>query len=261
MADGNYRNNAPRPERARHSLNDFRFRLTGERLEGATKPCQLGFDIDRDGIRFTGFTNVQGDKDNGMIRASLSLTDAAFVATLLEQAPRLAPGTHREVVIAGNVFDRQKNTRSMRQQATLHIGRKDDGVIYIAYASWERTRPVVKIDMLPSNFIRLVDPATGQPAPADKVSELMAIAWAKSMVEMFPMVMNQEYARVNEKFLSQQAAGGGQRQGGGGGGYNGGGQRQGGYSGGGSGGAPAGGGNSYGGGGFDNDFGGDDLPM
>ena len=250
MADGNNfnRNNNPPKERAKHSLNDFRFRLVGQRLDGATKPCNLGFDIGRDGIEFTANTNVEGDKDYGRIRFSVSLQDAFFIMTVLERAPRLQAGKHETIAIAGAVWDRQSNSRKVRMQANMKIGRNDAGVIYIAVSSWETSRPTVMIEMLPSNLVKLVDPE-GNPAPADKVSELMAVAWAKSLSEMLPMVLNQEYARVNADFLAKQSQGrpGGQQGGGGGQQQSGGG----GYT------APASGGNQGYGGGFD----GDDLPM
>jgi len=248
MADGNnyQRNNAnPPKERAKHSLNDFRFRLVGQRLEGATKPCNLGFDIGRDGVEFTANTNVDGDKDYGRIRASVSLQDAFFIMTILERAPRMAPGKHETIAIAGASWDRQSNSRKVRLQANMKIGRNDAGVIYLSVGSWENQRPIVMIEMLPSNMLKLVD-SDGNPAPADKVSELMAVAWAKSLSQMLPMVFNQEYARVNADFLAKQRAPGG-------GGQQGGGQQQ--SSGGGQS-TPNRGGSSYG-----SDFDGDDLPM
>jgi hypothetical protein len=271
MADGNYQrnNNGPKQERAKHSLNDFRFRLTGQRLEGAAKPCQLGFDIDRDGLKLTAFTNVEGDKDNGMIRATIPLADAMSLMVLLERAPRLQAGKHEELAIAGNVFDRQSNSRKMRHQANLKIGRHDNGVIYLSVASWDRARPPVVIDMLPSNFVRLVDP-DGNPAPADKVSELWAVQWAKWLSQLFPLVLNSEYARLNADYLARSAGGGGgqggNRGGQGGGNYNRGGNQGGGYGGGNAGGGAAPAASNYGGGGSGggNDsfsFDGDDLPM
>lgn len=278
MSDyGNNRNTggpqqqANRPAPIKHALNDFRFRLMGrERLEGAPKPPTLGFNIVKDGVALNAYTNVQGDDDNGRISGELPLQELFLFIDMLRGAARLAPGTHEEMAIAANEFNRQSNKREVRPRLSLKVGKNDAGVVYLAVASWKRSRPVVMIEMLPSNLIRLVD-GQGNPAPADKVSERYASAWAQSLATLVPVVLNSHY--IPPKDLPPrdgQAAGGGGYGGGqggggnsyGGGGNNYGGQRpagggyqqqapagnQGGYQ------APSGGG-GFAGGGMD------DLPM
>jgi len=252
MADGNYqqRNNAPKKERAQHSLNDFRFRLTGKRLEGATKPCQIGFDIDRDGLKVTAITNVDGDKDYGKIHAVIPLADSMVLMTMLERAPRLPPGKHEELAIAGGMYDHASGSRKVKHMANIRIGRRDTGVIYITVSSWESTRPVVSVDMLPSNFVKLID-MEGNPAPADKVSELWAVQWSKWLSALFPVVLNAQYETLNADFLARSRSG---APGGGSGGDNA--YPRGNTNTGGGRPTPAPAGNS---GGFN--FDGDDLPM
>jgi hypothetical protein len=267
MADGNnQRNNNQRQERPKFALNDFRFRVTGERLQNASRPCAIGFDIDRDGIQFTAHTQVEGDDDYGRIRASVSLQEAFAVTVLLEKALRMQPGKSMPVALAGNVWNRNANKREVKHQATLFIGRDDQGVIFIRMKSWKDTRPTVTCQLLPSNFFKLIDEESGQPAPADKVSEIMALSWAKALTQMLPIAFNSEYARVNAAYLEKSRQGG---QGGGqGGGYrggNGGNNNRGGGQGGGYQGGNSGqsGGYQGGSGGGDNgySFGDDDLPM
>lgn len=235
MADGNYNRGAPgpRPDRVQHALNDFRFRLIGsQRLEGGTRPPSLGFNIVKDGLSLNAYTNVQGDEDNGRISATLPLQDVMLLVTLLERADKLQPGEHRELKLAATEFDRNTNGPSQpRLKMTLRIGRNDRGVIYLAVASWKNTRPVITIDMVPSNLLKLFD-SQGNQAPADKVSELYSVAWAKSLNQLVPLMLGMHFVPTPPKNPGgQQGGGGGGQSGGqgnrgygnqnsGGGGYN-----------------------------------------
>jgi hypothetical protein len=274
MADGNYGNksgyNGPRKEPTKYALRDYEFRIVGRRLEGAARPCSIGFTVTREGIAFTAYTNIEGDQDDGKIVAPLTLQDAMLAMVYLESACRLAPGKHNQIVVAGKIWPKRSEERKkpeIKHQATLVIGRNDHGVIYLEMRSWRNGRPPVVIDMLPSNFVRLID-SEGNQAPADKVSEAVAVSWAKTLSAMMPLAYTTEYARTHGATGSAGGADGDQRQGNRG---NGGGNYQrpnsGGNQGGGAGsGAHYGGGqpqtasNSYGGG-SNYDFGGDDLPM
>lgn len=268
MSDGNNFGGGAPKERVQHTLNDFRYRIVGQtRMEGATKPPSLGFNLVKDGIALNAYTNLPGDEDNGRISATLSLPDSMMLVIMLERAEKLAPGSHEELAIAQNEFDRASNSRKPKHSATLKIGRNDRGVIYLGVSSWKRTRPVVTIELLPSNLLKLIG-RDGQPAPADRVSELMAASWARSLSFVINMVGNDHYKPLEMKNNGGGGQGGGQRGQWGGNGGGGGGQRQGGGNnwGGNSGGGQQGGGGGQGGwggnnsGGGDNAFG-DDLPM
>jgi hypothetical protein len=258
MADGSYsKNNNFKSERPRYALNDFRMTLQGKRAEGGLKPQGVRFEIDADGVRIIASTGIDGDEDYGQIRVNMSLMDASLVMSLLEAAPRrFHPGKYEEVAVATSQFNRNSNKRENKHQATVRIGRNDAGVLYIQIASWKTSRPKVLVEFLPSNFIRLVD-QEGNQAPADKVSELMVVSYAKMMCEMLPLAFTNEYARVQGERDARKAQGGqgGGNRGGGGGNY----QRGQGGGGGSPAPSPAPSGGGYSGG--DYDFGGDDLPM
>lgn len=219
MADGNYNRGAggaPK-DRVQHALNDFRFRLIGSRrLEGGIKPPTLGFNIVKDGLALNAYTNVQGDEDNGRITATITLPDVMLLVTLLERADKLQPGEHRDLQFSATEYDRAANTQSQpRLKMTLRVGRNDRGVIYLSIASWKRTRPVVVIEMLPSHLTKLID-SQGNPAPADKVSELMSVSWATALCQLVPLIMATHYVPTPPK----NPPGGGQGGYGGGGGGN-----------------------------------------
>jgi hypothetical protein len=276
MADGNYGNksgyNGPRKEPAKYALRDYEFRIVGRRLEGAARPCSIGFTVTREGVAFTAYTNIEGDQDDGKIVAPLTIQDAMLAMVYLENASRLSPGSHNQIVVAAKVWPKRSEERKkpeIKHQATIIIGRNDHGVIYVEMRSWRNGRPPVVIDMLPSNFVRLID-KEGNQAPADKVSEAVAVSWAKTLSAMMPLAYTTEYARTHGGSENAGQGGGGNRGSGngnyrqnnndGGGGY----QNQ-------SGGGNSGGGSSYGGqqqnaassygGGNNYNFGGDDLPM
>ncbi len=236
MSEGyNNAGGAPKKERPKFALNDFRFRLTGQtRLEGGERPPVLGFDIDQEGISLNAYTNVQGDDDNGRINATLSLQDSLLIVIMLEKAEQLSPGAHEDLAIANRRWDRQANRMGEPKLAmTVRVGRNDRGVIYIQISSWKRTRPVITIDMLPSNLVRLLD-ERGQPAAADKVSEKYALAWALALSKLLPQTAHDHYTPPKPRAAPEGGYGGNRGGQGGGGGNYGGGQRapsggQGGY--------------------------------
>lgn len=182
--------------RKKIALNDFLFRVIGQRLQGSPNPCAIGFDMGKHGVRFNAFTNVPDDDDSGVIRAELALQDSFLVVTMLEEATRLAPGTSNELAVAASIYDPKTRARTLRPQATIRIGRDDTGVIYIRMASWKSTRPIVVIPLIPSNMARLGD-GRGNLAAPDKVSEMVAMSWAKALSGMLPTTFIHEYERLN----------------------------------------------------------------
>jgi hypothetical protein len=260
MADGSYQKNSNfKTERPRYALNDFKMTLQGKRAEGGMKPQGVRFEIDADGVRIIGSTGIDGDDDYGQIRGNVELKDAFLLMGVLESAPRrFHPGKYEEMAVAAMQYNKSSNKREAKHQVTIRIGRNDAGVIYIQMASWKSSRPKVTVEFVPSNLIRLVD-QEGNQAPADKVSELMVVSYAKMMCEMLPLAMTTEYARVQGERDARKAQGGGGNRGGGGGNYQRGGGGGGNYGGGSPAPSPAPSGGGYSGG--DYDFGGDDLPM
>lgn len=258
MSDGNNRNNfggqGNYPEPIKHALNDFAFRVMGTRpLEGGTRPPSLGFDVRRDGILFRAYTNVTGDKDKGEIKAYLHYQYAMMVPILLERAVSFAPGKSQDLIIANENWDRQANKRVPRHALTLRFGRNDRGVVYLGIESWENTRPKIYLDMVPSSLIKMAE--AGHPVAVDQVSELMALAWARSFMTLLPAVYAQQYVPPKPKKDGGNSGGGNNGGGYGGGGNN---NQGGGYGGSSNGGGY--GGNSGGGGGYGGYGDGDDLP-
>lgn len=188
-----------RPAPVRHALNDFANRLVGTtRLEGAPRPPSIGFDIARGGISITANTNVQGDDDYGRIKAILPLAEVTRLFILLERASRMDPGSHEELVIAQNEYVPETHKREMRHRMTIRVGRDDAGVVYFEVASWKRTRPVVRLQMLPSTLFRRNSSKTPQ-IPLDKLSEETALAWARSMASLVPVAYGMQYIPPKER--------------------------------------------------------------
>jgi len=253
MADGQNRNF--QREVTPYALSDFKFRIVGkDRLEGGARPPTLAFRVRRSGIAIVGYTNVQGDEQDGQIEALLDLNTAMYLPQMLERAVRMQPGTHEGLAIAAETYDREaKKWREPRPSATFRIGRDDDGVIYLSLASWKRSRPVIKIALIPTELTKFLD-GSDQPLPPSVASERTALNWAKSLSAMLPLGYTVNYVPPAPRGQSGGNGGGGRS-------YGGGGQRNQGGNGGGyqersGGGQSSGGGSSYGGDNY-----GDDLPM
>lgn len=219
MADGQSRNFTPR-DTVPYALTDYKYRIVSqERLEGGTRPPTIGFRIRRDGVAIVGYTNVQGDEFDGKIEAMLDPADAMYLPQMLERAVRLQAGTHEGLAIAARRYDQENRKWSdPRPSATFRVGRDDDGVIYLSMASWKRTRPIIKIALIPSELLRHLD-GSDQPLTPSQASERTALTWASSLRAMLPLALTMNYVPPKPR---------GESQGGNRGGYNGG-QRAGGY--------------------------------
>jgi hypothetical protein len=220
MADGQPRFKS---QATPHALSDFKYRLVGkDRLEGGIRPPTISFKVRRNGIAIVGYTNVQGDEKDGQIEAMLDLNTAMYLPQMLERAIRLQPGTHEGLAIAAEVYDQEtRKWKEPRLAATLRVGRDDDGVIYLSLASWKRTRPIIKIAMVPSELAKFLD-GSDQPLPASVASERYALLWARSLGAMFPTGYTVNYVPPQPKGEGGAGAPGGGRSYGGGGGNRGG---------------------------------------
>lgn len=219
MADGQARKFTQR-EVVPYALSDFKYRIVGrERLEGGMRPPSISFRVRRNGIAIVGYTNVQGDDQDGQIVAELDLTSAMAIPQLLERALRMQPGTHEGIAIAAAQFDRDaRKWKEPRLQATFRVGRDDNGVIYLSLASWKSTRPVIKLALVPGELIKHLD-GSDQPLPDSVASERTAQLWARSISEMFPLGYTVNYVPPQPKAGGQA---GGYSRGQGGGGHGGG---------------------------------------
>lgn len=237
-----YQNNGDggaRPAFKATALNEFRMRLVGPVLNGANRAAGLTFGLKKNKPKVTVRTNLDNDKNKGIIEAELDYATWEVFLGQLENAPRMENGSHVQIVCLDYPFTQQGRSKELKPQTKVILGREQDGTIYIAVLSWDQSRPIIRFPVRPSQFNQFIK-ADGSPMDEATATTLYAPAWARVLRELMMNLVRTEYVHPEPK----QRDGGSNSYGGnrgGGGGYNrggGGGGNYGNNGGGGGGGAP-----------------------
>jgi len=256
-----------------NALNEYSLRLNGEKIGQSKRDPSLMFNVKRDGksgpwmVNVECRTGVENDKDFGKIAFLIDMPTAFSILGLVQKYAQPGEQDFTKIEILNRRFMRNQNQMSKEPMldGAIVVGRNGSGQVYIGIKSWDNDRPNCKFILRPVvDFRRAVKlyHKDGTPWEDGPLSQLFAVAWAKSIGEMLTQLYVDEFVPAPPREQN-----GGQ---GGGGGYN----RGGGQGGGGNnygGGNRGGGGNNYGGGGGNaggqqssggEDGGwGDDIPM
>lgn len=273
MSDFNNSNTGDQPQgqpRPRTLLDHFGMKLTTKPINGSTRRPSLAIRIVKNMPIISVFTNVEGDKDNGKIEVKLDqATFFAVIGAIRKMAA--SPGEDRIVVEKRDFkfMGGGKRSEEPMLEAKLAIGKDNTGVVYIAVASWDNSRPNVRFPFLPGGHSTFHNLA-GEKLSEAELSVLMAGGYADAMSKVVAQLLVSNYVDEPPKQRpGGQGGGGNYNRGGQGGNYN----RGGGYNnngGGGGGNYNRGGGadwNNRSGGGNDSGFNenthsfSDDIPM
>lgn len=220
-------------------LNEFKLRLVAEPLEGAMefggrrKEPQLAISVYDNQPRFTVYTNVQDDKQNGRIEGNMdSQTFFAVMQAIREVASDPSHGGFA-VENKGHFFSKE-NGRSEKPgvKSRTVIGRNERGEIFIGVVA--NNRPKVQFIFKPSEYHTFIN-KDGTPTSVATVSELYAKGYVKLMEKAVVAILDKEFISYEEikarKEANRQGGGGYNKGGSGGGNYNrGNGNNSGGYN-------------------------------
>lgn len=176
--------------------------------------------------RITVKTNVDGDKNNGKIDFQ---TDLPTFAVALHRLREMAEGRDTSEGYNFDYEDDFLNGKKLDKKiiiSSLQIGRAEDGRLYIAVLSGDKSRPRIQFFFGPSKYhnIRRRD---GSALTAAELSSNYAIGFLEPASKMVSQLLIDNFDE-NAKNVAKPPVQGGQ----GGGGYNGGGNRN--YNGGGN---------------------------
>lgn len=221
-------------------LSEFKLRLTAEPLDGAIErngrrqEPQLTISVYDNQPRFTVYTNVEGDKQNGKIEGNMdSFTFYAVMQAIRDVvADPDSPGYAIEN--KGHFFSKE-NGRSEKPgvKSRTVIGRNERGEIFIGVIA--NNRPKAQFFFRPSEYHTFIN-KDGTPTSPAKVSEVYAKSYARLMEQAVMQVLASEYISYDQIKARKEAnrggggGGGGYNRGGGQGGYNRGNGNQGGYN-------------------------------
>ena len=173
-------------------LSEFRNRLIGAPLEGATRRPSLQFKILRNAMTLEARTNIPEDKDYGRIRVTFGPQDFFAFLELLSSACNAANDTFEQIAYADYPWTQQGRSKEKKLVAKVNVGKDAEGVVYISIQSWDRSRPAVVFPLVHSDFYHFTH-ADGSQWDKASISKLYAKAFAKWLCEIFPQAFYAEF--------------------------------------------------------------------
>lgn len=212
-----------RPKVHSNSLRDYKVRWTAEPQEGAVvkydRPQEptLSISVVDNQPRFTVYTNIEGDKNNGKIEGNMdAFTFSAVMAALKTVAENPDFKGAYEFENKGYFFGPQGRSEKPGVLSTTLVGRDGEGVVFLALKSGKR--PNIKFSIRPSNWHSLK--RNGEELSRAEVSSIYALGQANLLTKLVAQIIHDEhksYEEIKERKEKNRQS----RQGGGGGGYGG----------------------------------------
>jgi hypothetical protein len=220
--------NAPayqeRAPRKKNILDDMKLRLSAEPVSGSRKRPSLSFPVIFNNPRIDVYTNVENDKNRGIISAKM---DTPTFYQLMDLVISVANHDGEVKYTIDNFApDKTPNEgggyqkRDPIKQSTTVIGKDKEGVVYIAILDAEPDRPKIRFPFSLGIYHKLT--RAGQGLTKGEESALAAKAWARLLADLTGHVLHSEYTPPPPRpegggYQKKPWSGGG--GGGGGGGY------------------------------------------
>lgn len=213
-------------QKKKNALTEFKLRLTCPPLEGALvkwdRPQEPTFAV---GVvdnqpRFTVYTNVDGDKDNGRIEGNMdSFTFYAVLAAIRKVAKDDSFKGAMEISNRGHYWSAGKRSDEPGIKSTTVVGRDGEGSVFISLTAG-KNRPMAKFVFKPTEFHGWS--RGGEAMSRSEVTSLYALGQADLMGKLVANILVDEHITYEEIKARKEAN---KRNNGGGGGYNGGGNK------------------------------------
>ena len=212
MADGNQHQRGQ--PRKKNSLDEYKFRLIGDPVNGSRRPPTLGFSVVKNQVQIDVRTNVENDKDYGRISAKLDSPTFFAVLVKLDEVIDAPPDTKYVLENTAIRFVNGQRTDPKLDTRVL-LGKDRDGVVFIGVTSWEKERPIVKFPFRPSQFHSWARADGTLLSPAE-LSQLYARGYVRELQSLVPVVLETNYVEPPPR--ENRGGYGGNRGGGSGGG-------------------------------------------
>lgn len=204
MADG-----APFPPRKKTLLNDQKLTMSAPAVAGGKKRPTLKFDIFKNNPQINVYTNVEGDKNNGVIRASM---DINTFYTVLELVDRCIKSTVPVKYMIEN-FTRGKENKDKQRVSKTVVGR-DEKSVFISVIAEDESRPKIKFSF-GQQYYHTLSSVGGTPLSDIEVSSLVAASWHNYMSRLMVTLMADNFTEDEPYDWKAKKQGGGSSGGGG----------------------------------------------
>lgn len=213
-----------RAPRKKHYMDDAKLRLSAEPVSGSQKRPSLTVTVINNNPRIDVYTNLEGDKANGVIHAKM---DAPTFFIFLQQLEALLDDVPKTQYFIKNKRPGENRGEQVVESTTV-IGKDEEGKAYISIIAADGDRPKIKFYFGVSYFHQL-SAGNGRKLTDAEVSVIAARAWVRMMGTIIGNVLTDNYVEPEAR-PRKEGGGGNWKSGGGGGGWKGGGgqNRQGG---------------------------------
>lgn len=210
-------------QRTGNLLSEYKLRLVADPLEGAvqfngrSRQPQLSLSVYDNQPRFTVYTNVEGDKQDGRIEGNM---DTYTFGAVMQAIREVARTDTKGLVFQnkGHFFSKEKGrSEHPGVKSSTIIGRNEKDEVFIGLVA--NNRPKAMFVFKPTEYHSLLN-KDGSPVSPAKVSELYALAYADLMEKAVIRILGDEFIGHEEIKARKEAAKA--ARGGGGGGYRGG---------------------------------------
>lgn len=212
------------PQRVKTALDNNTMKLYADAIEGSggKSPSLTLYHINNN-PRIDVWTQVQNDKDKGLIRAKISNKQLYQIYYILQMLIN-KPEDDRVFVIEvkSHTFNPSAGGRSKEAvlSESIYLGRSKEGEIFISIISADNSRPKIRF-MFREDRYHPIGLRSGVLTKAES-SNIAAFSWAECVKNLYAGVAVNEYThedRSQNGKGGKGGAGGGNNRGGGGG-YN-----------------------------------------
>lgn len=196
----------------KNALSEVKLRLSAEPVNGSKRRPTLSVDVARNQPRLSVYTNVEGDKNNGSVRAAMdTVTFFSFLQGIQDAID--APGEYKELIENSNhTFFQGKRSAEPELVSKTHICKDKDGCIFISVTDGKVTP--VKFFFGSAQYHNFF--VAGQPMSKEACSVRHAKAWLRLMQNLLPAVLAYTYEEPEQKDFNgnnnNNKGGGGQQQ-------------------------------------------------
>lgn len=185
-------------------LSDQKLTLSAPAVAGGKKRPTMKFDIFKNNPQINVYTNVEGDKDNGVIRASMDINTFYVVIEAVKMC--INSPTPIKYVIE-NMTRGKGQDKELKLVSKTIIGR-DEKSIFLSVMSADESRPKIKF-AFGQSYYHKISTAGGQPLTDIEISCMVAKAWTSYMDELMATLMADNFTEEEPYDWKSKKQGGG----------------------------------------------------
>lgn len=222
MSDNN-RFRKPLPKTA---LSEYKLRLEAPAPEGGTRKPSLAFSVAKNQPRISVYTNIESDRNRGMVIAKMDTPTFFGFLQLLRNVIEGESDTKYSIENKEHTFFNGERSREPKVTSTTVVGKDREGRVFIGVVAKNITP--IKFIFGPTDYHHLVH-KDGTPFTQAELSVLYAKGYLELLHNLIPSVLDTHYTEPEPRNNNRGGGGGGGNYNrGGGGNYNRGGGNRGG---------------------------------